>query len=120
MRRLLLTVIATAMLVLLPATHALAVHCTVADKPVGAGSKILVDITSGEVTQIGPGNGGGGFASLDFDGDGVADADAFNLPVTPALEDDEGIGVGLLPEGARNAGPGDSECDGKGVDDLFC
>lgn len=111
---------ATAMVVLLPAGHALAVHCTVSNKPVGAGSKIVVDVNSGEVTHIGPGNGAGGFASLDFDGDGVAEADAFNLPVTPALEDDEGIGVGLLPDEARNAGPGDNECDGKGVDDLFC
>ena len=117
MRRIAIVATSTVLLVLIPATQALALHCTVANKPVGAGSKETVDLTTGQVTVTG--NGNGGFVTLDFDGDGIGDADAFAPPVTPALEDDLGIGVGVLPASARNAGPGDALCDGKGVDDLF-
>jgi hypothetical protein len=107
----------TAFLLLLGAGQALASHCTVAKKPVGSGSKVIIDLTTEQATVTGSGRGG--FTTLDFNGDGIGDADAFRLPVTPALEDDLGVGVGTLPASARNAGPGDNFCDGKGVDDLL-
>ena len=117
MRRIAIVGGATTVLLLISATQALAAHCTVAKKPQGAGSMATVNLVTGEVTATGAGKGG--FVSLDFDGDGTGDSDVFDLPVTPALEDDLGVGVGVLPEAARGAGPGDALCDGKGVDDLF-
>jgi hypothetical protein len=62
----------------------------------------------------------GGFTTIDASalaGDTLI-VDTFDLPVTPALEDPEGFGVGELPIQARNAGPGDDLCDGKGVDSI--
>ena len=97
----------------------MAIVCAVASKPIGAGSAVFVDIPTDTVTVTNPsGQFHGGFATLDFDGNGSGDADVFLLPVNPALEDPEGIGVGELPHGAHNAGPGDNGCDGIGVDDL--
>ena len=99
----------------LGAGDAFAIVCTVDDKPVGAGSAATFDASTGEVTIDRPGMG---FVTIDEDGDGVGDLDVFLLPVTPGLDDPFGEGLGELPDGAHNAGPGDEGCDGVGIDDL--
>ena len=113
--------IAGALFLALGGGEALAAFCIVAGKPVGKGSAVFVDLSTDPetVTITNPsGQPHGGFATLDFDGDGIGDVDVFFLPVTPALQDPEEIGVGELPHKAHNAGPGDDSCDGIGVDDL--
>jgi len=99
--------------------QALAIVCSVANKPIGAGSAVFVDDTSDEIIVTNPsGQLQGGFITFDLDGDGVGDADVFLLPVTPALEDPFDLGIGELTDGAHNSGPGDDPCDGIGIDDL--
>jgi hypothetical protein len=83
--------------------NALAAHCFVANKPVGAGEQ-------------------GVFFNLSTVGG--PNVDVFDLKCNPGQgltceEVDPGVFVGSVPEGAHNSGPGDNECDGKGVDDLF-
>jgi len=100
---------------------ALAADCFVPKKPVGAGAGVLITITpEGETfTIVSPsGKPVGGFITLDATAVGGPVVDTFGLPVTPALEDPEGFGVGELPIQARNAGPGDDLCDGKGIDSI--
>jgi len=100
-------------------SDAFAIVCAVADKPIGAGSAVFFDATTDEVTITNPsGQPHGGFITVDEDGDGSGDADVFLLPVNPGLEDPFGEGLGELPDGAHNAGPGDDGCDGIGIDDL--
>lgn len=99
--------------------QALAIVCSVVNKPIGAGSAVFVDDTSDEIIVTNPsGQLQGGFITFDLDGDGFGDADVFLLPVTPALEDPFDLGIGELPDGAHNSGPGDDPCDGIGIDDL--
>ena len=100
---------------------ALAADCFVPNKPVGAGAGVLITITpEGETfTAVSPsGKPVGGFITLDATAVGGPVVDTFGLPVTPGLEDPEGFGVGELPIQARNAGPGDDLCDGKGIDSI--
>jgi hypothetical protein len=83
--------------------HALAAHCFVVNKPVGAGQQ-GVFFNLGEV-------GGPNIDVFDFqcnEGQGLVCEE-----VAP------GVFVASVPDGAHNAGPGDSECDGKGIDDIF-
>ena len=101
-------------------TPALAHVCFNPNKPDGAGSAgsatLLIDPATGEETFI-PGSDlqmnehsgrvQGGFVTLTAVIEGVgpiATADVFAQTT--------------LPEQARNAGPGDNLCDGKGVDDA--
>ena len=100
---------------------ALAADCFVPKKPAGAGVGALITITpEGETfTVVSPsGKPVGGFTTIDLSAVGGPVVDTLDLPVTPALEDPEGFGVGELPIQARNAGPGDDLCDGKGVDSI--
>ena len=100
---------------------ALAADCFVPKKPLGAGVGVKITITeTDEIFEIVSPSGKpvGGFIEIDATAVGGPVADTFGLPVTPALEDPEGFGVGELPIQARNAGPGDDLCDGKGVDSI--
>jgi len=81
---------------------ALAAHCFVDSKPLGAGEQ-------------------GVFFNLATVG-GPA-VDVFDLRCNPGqgLECEEvapGVFVASVPEGAHNAGPGDNECDGVGIDNI--
>ncbi len=99
--------------------EAFAIVCSVVNKPVDAGSAVFIDATTDDVTITNPsGQLEGGFVTIDENGDGSGDFDVFLLPVTPALEDPFDLGLGELPDGAHNAGPGDNPCDGVGIDDL--
>ncbi|HLB26711.1 MAG TPA: hypothetical protein VJN32_03625 [Dehalococcoidia bacterium] len=100
---------------------ALAADCFVPKKPLGAGAGVLITVTpEGETFTVASPSGKpvGGFITLDLTAVGGPVVDTFALPVTPGLEDPEGFGVGELPIQARNAGPGDDLCDGKGVDSI--
>ena len=100
---------------------ALAADCFVPKKPLGAGAGVKITITeTGEIFEIVSPSGKpvGGFTTLDLTAVGGPVVDTIALPVTPGLEDPEGFGVGELPIQARNAGPGDDLCDGKGVDSI--
>jgi len=115
------TVLAVGLFLTLGGGAALAADCFVPKKPLGAGAGVLITITeSGETeTIISPsGKPVGGFIEIDLTAFGGPVADTFGLPVTPGLEDPEGFGVGELPIQARNAGPGDDLCDGRGVDSI--
>ena len=114
-------VLAVGLFLALGGGAALAADCFVPKKPLGAGAGVLITITpEGETfTVISPsGKPVGGFIEIDATAFGGPVVDTFDLPVTPALEDPEGFGVGELPIQARNAGPGDDLCDGKGVDSI--
>ncbi|MEX0682741.1 MAG: hypothetical protein WD904_10700 [Dehalococcoidia bacterium] len=83
--------------------NALAAHCFVVSKTVGAGEQ-------------------GVFFNLSAVGG--PNVDVFDLKCNPGNgivceEVAPGIFVGSTPAGAHNSGPGDSECDGVGIDDLF-
>ena len=92
-----------ALLAILMVTSLVSAHyCTNPNKPEGAGSMGTLNIVTGE-TDFDKKNGG--FLTV-TDGAGLS-IDVFNHV--------------LLPEGALNAGPGDDQCDGKGVDNaLVC
>jgi hypothetical protein len=82
--------------------EALASHCFVVNKPTGAGQQ-GVFFNLSEV-------GGPDVDVFDFkcnEGQGIVCEE-----VAP------GIFVGSTPQGAHDSGPGDSECDGVGIDDL--
>ena len=114
-------VLAVGLFLALGGGAALAADCFVPKKPLGAGAGTLITITpEGETfTVISPsGKPVGGFIEIDATAFGGPVVDTFDLPVTPGLEDPEGFGVGELPIQARNAGPGDDLCDGKGVDSI--
>jgi nitrous oxide reductase accessory protein NosL len=95
-------------------TAAYAHVCTNPNKAVGAGSagEATIDVITGEVDFSGveinehSGRPKGGFISFTAvaDGEVIGTADVFAQTT--------------LPESARNAGPGDDLCDGKGVDDA--
>jgi hypothetical protein len=107
------TVLAFSGLLMLIAGPALAHICTNANKVEGAGSGAIatVELTTFEFTlvegNINPqGRIQGGFVTLVFlwEGQELATFDTYTHLT--------------LPEMAQNAGPGDSECDGVGVDDI--
>jgi hypothetical protein len=96
----------------LTAGQALSTSCTVVNKPPGAGSAgtATLNVVTGEfdlnLNTNPAGNPTGGFMSVTAvlpDGTVVGGGDTF-------LND--------LPDGAHSSGPGDSECDGVGIDDL--
>jgi hypothetical protein len=108
------------------AAPALAGFCFVENKPVGPGQQAIIDFTdptfesfeilnkSAEHRNENSFSEDGtpkiaGFLGVDLDGDGTADAE-FLIPGNPD---------GHLPEGALQAGPGDSQCDGHGVGNVF-
>jgi len=114
-------VLAVGLFLALGSGAALAADCFVPKKPLGAGAGVLITITPGgeTFTIVSPsGKPVGGFTTLDLTAVGGPVVDTFDLPVTPGLQDPEGFGVGELPIQARNAGPGDDQCDGKGVDSI--
>lgn len=94
----------------------LAHECTNADKKPGAGSAgtVVINVETGEFDASGAklnehsGRAQGGFATLQLvnsSGDVLFEGEVF------AQRE--------LPEQAQNAGPGDSLCDGKGIDNAF-
>lgn len=107
------TVLALSGLLMLIASPALAHICTNANKADGAGvgAVVQIELTTFEFTplegNINPqGRIQGGFVTLVFvyEGDFVASFDTYTHLT--------------LPEMAQNAGPGDAECDGVGIDDI--
>jgi hypothetical protein len=115
MRRAIFVLVATFALLVLGAGQAFATHCFNTSKPAGAGSAgtFTINVVTEEFTavdaSINPaGNLQGGFLSL-----------------TPVLPDGTPVGPEVdvfkkdLPDGAHNAGPGDNECDGIGIDDIL-
>jgi hypothetical protein len=113
MRRAVFVVVALAVVLALGAAQASATSCSPVNKPLGAGSAgtATVDVTNGQFTPVDlnlnpAGKPRGGFISVTpvVNGNPVGPtADVFNKD---------------LPDGAHNSGPGDSECDGVGIDDL--
>jgi hypothetical protein len=111
-KRLLLVAAVTVGLLGLLAGPAFATHCGVVHKKPGAGAAATatVNADTGEFTitsaDLNPaGNLKGNFITVTVVAGGrvVATVDVFKRD---------------LPDGAHNAGPGDSECDGIGVDDF--
>jgi hypothetical protein len=97
----------------LSAAPAFATHCAVVNKPAGAGSAgtVTLDVVNGVVL------------SSDLNTNPAGHIRGGFLSVTAVLPDGTVVGSGDvfkhdLPDGAHNSGPGDSECDGVGIDDL--
>jgi hypothetical protein len=115
MRRALVLAAAVVATLALTAGQASATSCSVVKKPAGAGSagSATVNVVTGEFTL-------GGDVRINPAGHIQG---AF-LSVTAVLPDGTVVGGGDifahrdLPDGAHNSGPGDSECDGVGIDDL--
>jgi hypothetical protein len=113
MRKALFVVLVSFAVLALTASEAFATHCSPVNKPAGAGSAgtATVNVVTGEFTPIDlnvnpAGHLQGGFISVTAvlpDGTVVGGGDVFKVD---------------LPDGAHNSGPGDSECDGVGIDDL--
>ena len=112
MRRGALLALASAGMLAIGVGEAFATSCDVVKKPDGAGSAgtATVNVVTGEFTfnlnENPAGRPRGGFISVTAvlpDGTVVGGGDVFRKD---------------LPDGAHNSGPGDSECDGVGIDDL--
>lgn len=115
MKRMLAVAAAFVAALAVTAGQASAFHCSVVNKPAGAGSvgSATVNVVTGEFTlgddvRVNPaGHIQGAF-----------------LSVTAVLPDGTVVGGGDVfahkdvPDGAHNSGPGDSLCDGVGIDDL--
>ena len=104
--------LAVVMVLLMTAT-ALAHSCTPVNKPVGAGQggTATVDVVTGAFT----------ITSIDLNAAGKMKGNFITVSVvsgTTVLDQVDTFGRKDLPEGAHNAGPGDSECDGVGIDDA--
>jgi len=115
MRRRILAVLAIAALALSAAGPAAAFHCFVVNKPTGAGSKNVVtfDIASEQepdfsVVEFGENSGRvkGAFVTLRIV-NGGAELGTWDLFFQNNLEQ------------AHSSGPGGTECDGVGIDDLL-
>jgi hypothetical protein len=102
LRTKLLVILAATMMVAMPlASPAFAHHCTNANKKAGAGSVGTVNIATGEETIT---KQNGGFIT-------ITNGSTFSYDV---------FAHRTLPDGAMAAGPeGDSECDGRGIDDAL-
>lgn len=99
--KLLVILAATMMVAMSVASPAFAHHCTNANKKAGAGSVGTVNIATGEETIT---KKNGGFLT-------ITDGSTFSYDV---------FAHRTLPDGAMAVGPeGDSECDGKGIDDAL-
>lgn len=98
-----------ALLIAIMATSVVSAHyCTNPQKPTGAGSIGVVNIATDEAEFT---KRNGGFITL-TDGAGIT-VDLF-------IHAQEKHNF-ALPAGALNSGPGDSQCDGKGIDNaLVC
>jgi len=127
--RLALAILFTGVLLVATVGTALGAVCINTSKPDGAGNfgDVVINTTTGEVTlPTNPGGqSAGGFVDvwLDLDGDGTADVkiidDTFFLNNGQPSVGNPALGVPAeLPEGAHNSGPGDSFCDGVGLDDV--
>jgi hypothetical protein len=100
-------------MVLLMTATALAFSCTPVNKPIGAGvaGSVTLDVVAGTFTETGmdlnpAGNMKGNFVTVS-----VVAGDVLLDEVDIWWRKD-------LPEGAHNSGPGDTECDGVGIDDA--
>lgn len=111
-KRISVTVLAVVALAL-SAGEAFATSCSPVNKPAGAGSAgtATVNVVTGE------------FTPTDLDVNPAGHLRGGFISVTAVLPDGTVVGGGDvftkdLPDGAHNSGPGDSECDGVGIDDL--
>ena len=104
--KLLVILAATMMVAMSVASPAFAHHCTNPNKKAGAGSIGTVDISDpeGEPTFT---KKNGGFITITGERE---DGSTFSYDV---------FAHRTLPEGAMASGPGDSECDGRGIDDAL-
>ena len=117
MRHRLLTLLGVATLALAVAAPAFAFHCFVVKKSAGAGSAgtatfnvVTHALTAGTPITFTPSGQiqGGGFLTVTLvrgDGTPIVTADLF--------------WHGDLPDGAHESGPGGTECDGVGIDDII-
>jgi hypothetical protein len=94
------------------AGQAAATSCSPVNKPEGAGANagtLTVNLDTGQVTpdfNTNPaGHVTGGFLSVSVIAGGTV------VDTANTFKND-------LPDGAHNSGPGDTECDGVGIDDL--
>jgi len=101
-KRLTVFLAAAMMMMVMSAAPAFAHHCTNVNKQAGAGSIGTVDISvpEGEPTFT---KANGAFIT-------ITDDSTFSYDVFYHR---------TLPEGAMASGPGDSECDGRGIDDAL-
>ena len=106
LRTRLMVLVASAMvLTMMVAAPAFAFHCTPVNKKAGAGSIGTVNVDTGEETIT---KKNGGFITVTGERE---DGSTFSYDV---------FAHRTLPDGAMAAGPeGDSECDGRGIDDAL-
>jgi hypothetical protein len=109
MRKAIVVLVASIALLVLGAGPAFATHCSPVNKPIDAGANAgTVALQPSGPPTITPvlnpaGHPTGGFMTV-IAPDGTVVASVFKKD---------------LPDGAHNAGPGDNECDGIGIDDLI-
>ena len=116
MRRYLLVALLAVAVVALGASEAYATSCSPVNKPEGAGANagtltVTLNPTGPPDVVITPnlnpaGHQTGGFLAVT-----VVAPDGTVVDTSDTFKND-------LPDGAHNSGPGDSECDGIGIDDL--
>lgn len=119
MRRFLIVVAGVAGIVVMTASQALAHDCFVANKPVGAGSVVTVNVDTGTVTPNKPNPGTqsqphGGFITLTGTVNGVTvtgDTFAHAPANAQAPFAEPGVNPGALKQTQMGKG-----CDGKGLD----
>jgi len=116
MRRRVLILLGVLALAFAVAAPASALHCFVVEKPVGAGSvgTATFELTTHHLTLAQP---------LTFSPSGELTGGAF-LTVTLLRNGVPLVTADLyfhkdLPDGAHGSGPGTSECDGVGIDDIL-
>ena len=100
-------------MVLLMAAQALAFSCTPVNKPIGSG--VAGTATFDVLTETFTFTGG------EFNPAGKMKGNFITVSVvagTTVLDQVDIFGHKDLPDGAHNSGPGDSECDGVGIDDA--
>ena len=103
--KLLVFLVTAMMLTIMAAAPAFAFHCTPVNKKAGAGSIGTVNVDTGEETIT---KKNGGFITVTGTRE---DGSTFSYDV---------FAHGTRPDGAMAAGPeGDSECDGRGIDDAL-
>lgn len=114
MRRILVIAVAAITVMGLSAASAYATSCSVVKKPAGAGSAgtLTLDVVNETVV------------SADFNLNPQGRIRGAFVSVTAVLPDGTVVGGGDvfwhkdLPDGAHSSGPGATECDGVGIDDL--
>lgn len=122
MKRTLLALASAGMILVGTASQALAFDCTVANKPIGAGAAVTINMDTGAVTPNKPNPGTeakphGGFVTLTGTLPDGTSATADTFVHAPTKAQAPFAEPGVIPGASKQAQQGKG-CDGKGLDTL--